>query len=112
MVRVTVLEAAHPQIGAVRIDDSTSVAHPWRRLRNTFLSLQRTSGADDHVRSREAARLNRLHARLNGTDAHHRPYAAMDPGVRAWVVAPMKDFLSFMSGRRRSTPHDPLLAQA
>ncbi|MPY47657.1 oxygenase MpaB family protein [Streptomyces acidicola] len=87
MIRATVLEAAHPQIGAALIDNSTFVAHPWRRLRNTLLSLQRMFGADDHVRLREAARLNRLHARLNGTDARNRPYDAMDPGARAWVVA-------------------------
>ncbi|MCM2389935.1 oxygenase MpaB family protein [Streptomyces albipurpureus] len=87
MVRATVLEAAHPQIGAALIDNSTFVAHPWRRLHNTFLSLQRMSDADDHVRQREAARLNRLHARLNGIGAHNQPYDAMDPQVRAWVVA-------------------------
>ncbi|MGW1259525.1 oxygenase MpaB family protein [Streptomyces sp. NPDC002513] len=87
VIRATVLEAAHPQIGAALIDNSTFVAHPWRRLRNTLLSLQRMFGADDHVRLREAARLNRLHARLNGTDARNRPYDAMDPAVRAWVVA-------------------------
>ncbi|PZH14775.1 calcium-binding protein [Streptomyces sp. NTH33] len=87
MVRATVLEAAHPQIGAALVDNSTFVAHPWRRLRNTFLSMQRMFGADDRVRQREAARLNRLHARLNGTDARHRPYDAMNPDVRAWVVA-------------------------
>ncbi|MFF4951448.1 oxygenase MpaB family protein [Streptomyces chattanoogensis] len=87
IVRATVLEAAHPQIGAALIDNSTFVAHPWRRLRNTFLSLQRMMGADDHVRQREAARLNRLHARLNGTDARNQPYDAMDPEVRAWVAA-------------------------
>lgn len=87
MIRATVLEAAHPQIGAALLDSSTFVAHPWRRLRNTLLSMQRMFGADDHVRLREAARLNRLHGRLNGTDAQDRPYDAMDPGVRAWVVA-------------------------
>ncbi|MFF3754197.1 oxygenase MpaB family protein [Streptomyces sp. NPDC002018] len=87
MVRATVLEAAHPQIGAALIDNSTFVAHPWRRLRNTFLSLQRMFGADDDARQREAARLNRLHARLSGADARNRPYDAMDPQVRAWVVA-------------------------
>lgn len=87
MVRATVLEAAHPQIGGALIDNSTFVAHPWRRLRNTLLSLQRMFGADDHVRQREAARLNRLHARLNGTDQQGRPYDATDPDVRAWVVA-------------------------
>ncbi|HEY5835720.1 oxygenase MpaB family protein [Streptomyces sp.] len=87
MVRATVLEAAHPQIGAALIDNSTFVAHPWRRLRNTVVSLQRMFGDDDHTRQREAARLNRLHARLSGTDAQNRPYDAMDPQARAWVVA-------------------------
>ncbi|MEV6419970.1 oxygenase MpaB family protein [Streptomyces sp. NPDC051662] len=87
VLRATVLEAAHPQIGAALIDNSTFVAHPWRRLRNTLVSLQRMFGADDDTRRREAARLNRLHARLSGTDARNRPYDAMDPRVRAWVVA-------------------------
>ncbi|WNI19674.1 oxygenase MpaB family protein [Actinacidiphila sp. ITFR-21] len=87
MVRATVLEAAHPQIGAALIDNSTFVAHPWRRLRNTLVSLQRMFGADEQVRQREAARLNRLHTRISGTDARNRPYDAMDPQVRAWVVA-------------------------
>ena len=87
IIRATVLEAAHPQTGAALIDNSTFVAHPWRRLRNTLVSLQRMFGADDHVRHREAARLNRLHARINGTDTRSRPYDAMDPHVRTWVVA-------------------------
>ncbi|MBY8883100.1 DUF2236 domain-containing protein, partial [Streptomyces sp. PLK6-54] len=87
MVRATVLEAAHPQVGAALIDNSTFVAHPWRRLRNTLRSLQRMFGDDDQVRQREAARLNRLHARLTGTGPDDRPYDAMDPAVRAWVVA-------------------------
>ncbi|MFE6679637.1 oxygenase MpaB family protein [Streptomyces sp. NPDC057729] len=87
VVRATVLEAAHPQIGAALIDNSTFVAHPWRRLRNTLVSMQRMFGADDHQRQKEAARLNRMHARLSGTDAQDRPYDAMDPQVRAWVVA-------------------------
>ncbi|MFD1658129.1 oxygenase MpaB family protein [Streptomyces caeni] len=87
MVRATVLEAAHPQIGAALIGNSTFVAHPWRRLRNTFVSMQRMFGSDEQVRSREAARLNRLHARLRGTDTQNRPYNAMDPHARAWVVA-------------------------
>ncbi|MFJ2782922.1 MULTISPECIES: oxygenase MpaB family protein [unclassified Streptomyces] len=87
MVRATVLEAAHPQIGAALTDNSTFVAHPWRRLRNTFLSMRRMFGAEEEVRRREAARLNRLHARMAGSDARDRPYDAMDPGARAWVTA-------------------------
>ncbi len=87
MIRATVLEAAHPQVGAALAGNSTFVTHPWRRLRNTFLSLRRMFGADEAVRQREATRLNRLHARIRGTDAEGRPYDAMDPAARAWVVA-------------------------
>ncbi|SDN40249.1 oxygenase MpaB family protein [Actinacidiphila guanduensis] len=87
VIRATVLEAAHPQIGAALADNSTFVAHPWRRLRNTFLSMRRMFDADPAVREREAARLNRLHARMSGTDARGRGYDAMDRATRAWVVA-------------------------
>ncbi|MEU1127781.1 oxygenase MpaB family protein [Streptomyces sp. NPDC005899] len=87
MIRATVLEAAHPQIGAALADNSTFVAHPWRRLRNTFLSMRRMFDADPAVRAREADRLNRLHARMSGSDPGGRPYDAMDRGTRAWVVA-------------------------
>ncbi|MDA4889431.1 oxygenase MpaB family protein [Streptomyces sp. MS2A] len=87
MIRATVLEAAHPQIGAALVDNSTFVAHPWRRLRNTFLSMRRMFGADSSVREREAARLNRLHARMSGSDSRGRVYDAMDRATRAWVVA-------------------------
>lgn len=89
MIRATVLEAAHPQIGAALVDSSTFVTHPWRRLTNTLRSLQRMTGTDEPARDREAARLNRMHARLNGTDSASRPYDAMDPAARAWVVATM-----------------------
>ncbi|MET7937868.1 oxygenase MpaB family protein [Streptomyces sp. NPDC005322] len=87
MIRATVLEAAHPQIGAALVDNSTFVAHPWRRLRNTFLSMRRMFGADPVAREREAARLNRLHARMSGSDSRGRAYDAMDRATRAWVVA-------------------------
>ncbi|MFJ2032906.1 oxygenase MpaB family protein [Streptosporangium sp. NPDC087985] len=85
--RAIVLEAAHPQIGAALITNSTFVAHPWRRLHNTVLSAQRMVNPDKRVRQREAARLNRLHARITGTDAEGRPFNAADPEARAWVVA-------------------------
>ncbi|MFG3547575.1 oxygenase MpaB family protein [Streptomyces sp. NPDC047725] len=87
IIRATVLEAAHPQIGAALADNSTFVARPWRRLRNTFLSMRRMFSDDPAVREREAARLNRLHARMSGSDSRGRAYDAMDRATRAWVVA-------------------------
>ncbi|MFG3436266.1 oxygenase MpaB family protein [Nonomuraea sp. NPDC047897] len=85
--RASVLEAAHPQIGAALVGNSTFVARPWRRLRNTMMSTRRLVDDDEQVRLREAARLNRLHQRISGTDAHGRPYDAMDPEARGWVMA-------------------------
>ncbi|GAB2827939.1 hypothetical protein GCM10022221_27810 [Actinocorallia aurea] len=85
--RASILEAAHPQIGAALVEHSTFVAHPWRRLRNTVVSTQRITGGDAAARDKETARLNRLHARISGTDAQGRPYDAMDPDARAWVIA-------------------------
>ncbi|MEV0228384.1 EF-hand domain-containing protein [Nonomuraea sp. NPDC050786] len=87
VIRATVLEAAHPQIGAALIENSTFVTHPWRRLRNTLASTQRVLDPDHHVRNRETSRLNRLHARISGTDPQGRRYDAMDAAARAWVVA-------------------------
>lgn len=87
VVRATLLEAAHPQIGAALVEHSTFVTHPWRRLRNTVTSARRVLDPDPRVRDREVARLNRLHARMSGTDAQGRPYDATDPDARAWVVA-------------------------
>ncbi|MBB5132853.1 uncharacterized protein (DUF2236 family) [Thermocatellispora tengchongensis] len=86
-VRASVLEAAYPPIGAALMDNSTFVARPWRRLRNTVLSTRRLVDDDEQVRRREADRLNRLHRRMSGTDAQGRPYDAMDPRARAWVLA-------------------------
>lgn len=87
VVRATLLEAAHPQIGAALMEHSTFLTHPWRRLRNTVTSARRILDPDPRVRDREVARLNRLHARMSGTDAQGRPYAATDPDARAWVLA-------------------------
>ncbi|MFC5834786.1 oxygenase MpaB family protein [Nonomuraea insulae] len=87
VTRATLLEAAHPQIGAALMENSTFLTHPWRRLRNTTMSSRRILDPDPRVRDREAARLNRLHARMSGTDAQGRPYDATDPEARAWVVA-------------------------
>lgn len=105
--RASVLEAAHPQIGAALIGNSTFVARPWRRLRNTLLSTRRLIDEDEEVRLREAARLNRLHGRISGTDAHGRPYDAMDPEARAWVMATLFESTVTMcrlGGRPLDTP--------
>ncbi len=87
VVRAVVLEAAHPEIGAALMTTSTFVNHPWRRVRNTVTSTQRLAGADEPTRHKEAERLNRLHARIRGTDERGREFSGLDPQARTWVMA-------------------------
>jgi uncharacterized protein (DUF2236 family) len=100
MVRAVVLQAAHPQIAAALMDDSTFLTHPWRRLHNTMVSMQRQFDERPEVREREVARLNRLHARLTGVGADGKAYSGMDPEARAWVLATL--FESTVAMRRNS----------
>ena len=100
MVRAIVLQAAHPQIAAALMDDSTFLTHPWRRLHNTMVSLQRQFDERPEVREREMARLNRLHARLNGVGADGASFSGRDPEARAWVIASL--FESTVAMRRSS----------
>jgi len=103
VVRAAVLQAALPQIAAALTDQSTFVTHPWRRLHNTMNSLQRQFDDRAEVREREVARLNRLHARINGVGADGAAYSGLDPEARAWVVASL--FESTVAMRRNSGRH-------
>ena len=100
MVRAVVLQAAHPQIAAALMADSTFLTHPWRRLHNTMVSLRRQFDERPEVREREVARLNRLHARLTGVGADGKAFSGMDPEARAWVLATL--FESTVAMRRNS----------
>lgn len=100
MVRAIVLQAAHPQIAAALMADSSFLTHPWRRLHNTMVSMQRQFDERPEVRKREIARLNRLHARLTGVGPDGAAFSGMDPEARAWVLATL--FESTVAMRRRS----------
>jgi uncharacterized protein (DUF2236 family) len=95
-----VLQAAHPQIAAALMDDSTFLTHPWRRLHNTMVSMQRQFDDRPEIREREVARLNRLHTRITGVGANGAAFSAMDPEARAWVPATL--FESTVAMRRNS----------
>jgi uncharacterized protein (DUF2236 family) len=100
VVRAAVLQAALPQIAAALTDQSTFVTHPWRRLHNTMASVRRQLDDSPEVREREAARLNRLHARITGVGPDGAPYSGLDPEARAWVIACL--FESTVTMRRNS----------
>jgi len=100
VIRAAVLQAALPQIAAALVDQSTFVTHPWRRLHNTMVSVQRQLDEDPAVRQREVDRLNRLHARITGVAADGTPYTGLEPEARAWVIGSL--FESTVAMRRHS----------
>ncbi|MEU0940220.1 oxygenase MpaB family protein [Embleya sp. NPDC005971] len=94
--RAIVLETAHPVVDAGVVEFSTYRKHPWRRIEQTLLSLQRLLYQDEADREREAARLRRLHGHVNGVDAQGRAYSALDPEAQAWVHLTVFDAMVLM----------------
>ncbi|MYW01415.1 oxygenase MpaB family protein [Streptomyces sp. SID3343] len=94
--RAIVLETAHPVVSAGVTEFSTYRRHPWRRVEQTLLSLQRLVYQDPLDREREAARLHRLHSHINGVASDGRPYDALDPDAQAWVHLTVFDAMVVM----------------
>ncbi|MYS87341.1 oxygenase MpaB family protein [Embleya scabrispora] len=94
--RAIVLETAHPVVGAGVVEFSTYRRHPWRRVEQTLLSLQRLLYQDQADREREADRLRRLHGHINGVDPDGRAYSALDPEAQAWVHLTVFDAMVLM----------------
>ncbi|MFF4324093.1 oxygenase MpaB family protein [Streptomyces sp. NPDC001568] len=102
--RLLVLQTAHPAVAAGTARYSTYRAHPWRRIEHTMESGSRLFFAGPEERRREAARLERAHRRIRGTDDAGRPYDAEDPAVRAWVMVTLYEAMTAM----RELSGDPL----
>ncbi|MFG2621802.1 oxygenase MpaB family protein [Streptomyces sp. NPDC048507] len=102
--RLLVLQTAHPAVAAGTARYSTYRAHPWRRIEHTMDSGSRLFFASPEERRREAARLERAHRRIRGTDDAGRPYDAQDPEVRAWVMLTLYEAMTAM----RELSGDPL----
>lgn len=80
------LQVAHPAVGAGVDDHSVFRTDPWGRAERSLRSLQLWVYGGEQARE-EGRRLRALHARIRGTDAHGRPYRALDPATYAWVHA-------------------------
>ncbi|GAB2954923.1 oxygenase MpaB family protein [Nonomuraea fastidiosa] len=97
VLRATLLEAAHPQIGAALMENSTFLTHPWRRLRNTAMSARRlaASGPRRSTPGRGTGRGHRLPgaaARVDrrgpeASQARSRAVAGAAAGSPAGVLA-------------------------
>ncbi|MFJ2946834.1 oxygenase MpaB family protein [Streptomyces sp. NPDC087226] len=82
----TVLQVAHPAVGAGVDDHSVFRTDPWGRAARSLESLQLwVYGGDRAIE--EGRRLRTLHRHISGTDRHGRPYSALTPAHYAWVHA-------------------------
>ncbi|WP_079127219.1 oxygenase MpaB family protein [Streptomyces sp. TP-A0874] len=81
-----VMQVAHPAVSAGVDDYSVFRTDPWGRAERSLRSLQLWVYGGERA-AEEGRRLRRLHASIQGTDAHGRPYRALTPDVYAWVHA-------------------------
>ncbi len=80
------LQVAHPAVAAGVDDHSVFRTDPWGRAERSLRSLLLWVYGGEQACA-EGRRLRALHAGIRGTDAHGRPYRALDPATYAWVHA-------------------------
>jgi uncharacterized protein (DUF2236 family) len=88
------LQLAHPQVAEGVAQHSNFEADPWRRLRGTLRTSLALVFGDKREAEAAIARLNGIHARVQGPveDPHARAitgdsYRALDPALLLWVQA-------------------------
>lgn len=106
------LQVAHPAVGAGVDAHSVFRTDPWGRAERSVTSVLRwVYGGPEAVA--EGRRLRRLHRTIRGTDAHGRPYHALDPHLYAWVHATgfpvYRHCLPYLLGRPLTRPEEDRL---
>jgi uncharacterized protein (DUF2236 family) len=84
-VAAVILELADPDVRTGVWERSTFRSDPVGRLRRTGLAAMVTVYGARSVALPMIARIARMHARVTGTTADGRPYAANDPALLTWV---------------------------
>ena len=91
-LRSLLMQALHPLAMAGVDQHSGWRRDPVGRLAATSAYLTTVTFGDQAAAMRAAARVQRIHARVRGTDAvTGRPYAAGDPALLLWVHASLVD---------------------
>lgn len=89
--RALILQVAHPGVAAGVAQFSNYRAEPWKRLYRTLDTTLAIVFGDHETSGAAAARLRRIHARVNGSDDRGQPYRALDPDLLLWVHATLID---------------------
>ncbi|MEV6652094.1 oxygenase MpaB family protein [Streptomyces sp. NPDC051219] len=80
------MQVAHPAVGAGVDEHSVFRTDPWGRGERSVRSVQLWVYGGQAA-AEEGRRLRKLHRNIQGTDAHGRPYHALDPASYSWVHA-------------------------
>jgi uncharacterized protein (DUF2236 family) len=93
-ISALLLQSLHPLAMAAVAQHSDYQGDPWGRLQRTsyFLAVTTFGRTEDAMAA--IARVRAVHARVTGTAADGRPYAASDPHLLTWVhIAEADSFL-------------------
>jgi uncharacterized protein (DUF2236 family) len=89
--RALILQVAHPGVAAGVAQFSNYRTEPWKRLYRTLATTLEIVFGDRETSGAAAARLRRIHTRVNGSDDRGLPYRALDPELLLWVHATLID---------------------
>ncbi|MFJ9753023.1 oxygenase MpaB family protein [Streptomyces chartreusis] len=93
VLRLLVLQTAHPMIGAAVTAHSSYGTDFTGRARRTLLSMETIIYGSTALRTGEIRRLNRMHTRFTGLDNLGRRYDGLNPEARLWVAITLLEHL-------------------
>lgn len=86
--RAVLMQAAHPLVIAGARETGFYERNPWRRLQRTLMLTYTITFGSKAEADAAAARINEVHARVNGVDpVTGLPYDGLDPGLLLYVHA-------------------------
>jgi uncharacterized protein (DUF2236 family) len=87
----TLLQVAHPTVGAGVHDYSSFLRDPWGRLLRTLDYVNGTIYSGPEVAGEIGARVRAIHKTIKGTKPDGSRYHAMEPDAFAWVHATLAE---------------------
>ena len=87
----TLLQVAHPTVGAGVHDYSSFVKDPWGRLLRTLDYVNGTIYGGPALAGEIGGRVRAIHKTIKGTRGDGKRYHAMEPDAFAWVHATLSD---------------------
>jgi uncharacterized protein (DUF2236 family) len=97
--RALLLQVAHPSVAAGVSQHSDFRENPWKRLEGTMNAVWAVVFGSRAQADRAAARVRKMHSRVQGHTAAGLPYSALDPELLMWVHATLVDTALLVYGQ-------------